>query len=129
MAYLTNRFQYLTKNKMFLCRICGSKWSGCKNEKEDQNECFNCKKSGHFIYDCLEMQKKKSKKERSKKEIYNGKLKKSLMETGDGKSGSDKDEEEANLGLMATIASDDEDKELSKLTYEELLGTVKVLAR
>jgi len=51
------------------------------------------------------------------------------METGDGKSGSDKDEEEANLGLMATIASDDEDKELSKLTYEELLGTVKVLAR
>ncbi|PNX58950.1 serine/threonine protein kinase SRPK1, partial [Trifolium pratense] len=52
------------------------------SKKEDQKNCFNCKKPGHFIADCPEMSlKDKNKRYSSKKQQFKSKLKKSLMAT------------------------------------------------
>lgn len=104
---------YLTKKKSFSSWSSDSIGTGFKNKKENQNGCFDCKKSGHFIVDCPELQKGKSKKERYKKERYRSKLNKSLMATWneyDEKLEFDKDEKEANLDLMATTTSNIEPK-------------------
>ena len=59
---LSNKLQYLVKkNKKFLSRNNGYKGS----KKEDHKCCFNCKNPGHFIADCPDLQKEKS-KEKSK---------------------------------------------------------------
>jgi len=82
MAMLSNRLQYLAKkNKKFLNRR--SSYKGSK--KEDQKSCFNSKKPGHFIVDCPDLQKEKS-KEKSKKSTFQSnkfkkQIKKSLMAT------------------------------------------------
>jgi len=66
MAMLFNKLQYLSrKNKKFLSRSSGYKGS----RKEDQKGCFNCKKPGHFLAECPDLQKEKS-KERSKKQPF-----------------------------------------------------------
>jgi len=119
MAMLTNMIQYLVrKNKKFLGRSSGYKGS----KKEDKKGCFNLKKTGHFIVDCPDLQKEKS-KEKSKKPSFNSNkfrkhIKQSLMATWedlDNESGSEKDEaeEEGNvaleneaLGLVATEVSE-----------------------
>jgi len=63
MAMLSNKLEYLArKNRKFMSKRGGYKSS----KKEDQNGCFNCKKPGHFIYDCPDLQKEKS-KDKSKK--------------------------------------------------------------
>ena len=66
MAMLSNKLEYLAKkNRKFL-----SKKGGYKSfKKEYQKGCFNCKKSGHFIADCLGLQKEKS-KDKSKKSSF-----------------------------------------------------------
>jgi len=82
MDMLSNKLQYLArKNKRFLRRRSGFKGS----KKEDQKGCFNCKKPGHFIVDCPDLQKKKS-KEKSKKPTFKlskfqKQIKQSLMAT------------------------------------------------
>jgi hypothetical protein len=54
MVMLSNKLQYLArKNKKFLSRSSGYKGS----RKLDQKGCFNCKKPGHFIVDCPDLQK------------------------------------------------------------------------
>jgi len=75
MAMLSNRLQYLAKkNKKFLTRRSGYESS----RKEDQKGCFNCKKPGHFIADCLDLQKEKS-KDKSKKSTFKlNKIKKQI---------------------------------------------------
>jgi len=82
MAMLSNKLEYLAKKNMkFL-----SKKGGYKSfKKEDQKGCFNCKKPGHFIADCPDLQKEKS-KDKSKKSSFNSRksrkqIKKSLMAT------------------------------------------------
>ncbi|RHN74566.1 putative transcription factor interactor and regulator CCHC(Zn) family [Medicago truncatula] len=67
MSMLSNKLEYLAKkNKKFM-----SKKGGYKNsKKEDQKGCFNCKKPEHFIADCPELQKEKS-KDKSKKSSFN----------------------------------------------------------
>jgi len=66
MAMLSNKLQYLArKNNKYLSRSSGYKGS----RKEDLKDCFNCKKSGHFIVDCPDLQNKKS-KEKSKKPTF-----------------------------------------------------------
>jgi len=66
MAMLSNKLQYLArKNKKFLSKSSGYKGS----RKEDQKDCFNCKKYGHFIADCPDLQKEKS-KEKYKKQTF-----------------------------------------------------------
>lgn len=82
MAMLSNKLEYMAKkNKKFL-----SKNGGYKNsKKEDQKGCFNCKKHGHFIVDCPDLQKEKS-KDKSKKSSFNTRkfrkqIKKNLMAT------------------------------------------------
>jgi len=67
MAMLSNKLEYLTKkNKKFL-----SKRGGYKSfKKEDQKGCFNYKKPEHFIANCLDLQKEKS-KDKSKKSSFN----------------------------------------------------------
>ena len=66
MAMLSNRLQYLAKkNKKFMRRGSSHKSS----RKEEQKGCFNCKKTGHFIAECPDLQKEKS-KEKSKKPVF-----------------------------------------------------------
>ena len=115
---LSNKLEYLAKKNMkFL-----SKRGGYKSFKtEDQKGCFNCKKSGHFIADCPDRQKVKS-KDKSKKSSFNSRkfrkqIKKSLMATWedlDCESGYEKEEaeDEANVvvGLVATLSSDAESR-------------------
>ena len=82
MAMLSNKLEYLSKkNRKFL-----SKRGGYKSfKKEDQKGCFNYMKPGHFIDECPDLQKEKS-KEQSKKSSFNSRkfrkqIKKSLMAT------------------------------------------------
>jgi len=73
MAMLSNRLQYLAKkNKKFLSRRSGYKGS----RKEYQKGCFNCKKPGHFIVDCPDLQKEKSKDKSKKLTFKSNKIKK-----------------------------------------------------
>jgi len=115
MAMLSNKLEHLAKKKKFL-----SKRGGYKSfKKEDQNGCLNCKKPGHFIADCPDLQKEKS-KDKSKKSNFNSRkfrkqIKKSLMATCEdlnSESGSEKEEAEyeANVarGLVATMTSEAE---------------------
>jgi len=68
MAFLTKRFQYLTrKKKRLLGRNGGSKRSSYVYKKNDQKGFFNYKKLGHFIVDCPDLEKNKSKKSPRKK--------------------------------------------------------------
>jgi len=82
MVMLSNKLEYLAKkNKKFLSR----KGSYKSSKKEDQKDCFNCKKPGHFIVDFLDLQKEKS-KSKSKKPNFNSsklrkQIKKNLMAT------------------------------------------------
>jgi len=75
MAMLSNRLQYLAKkNKKFLSRRNSYKDS----RKEDQKGCFNCKKPGHFIVDCPDLQKEKSKDKLKKSTFKSNKIKKQI---------------------------------------------------
>jgi predicted nucleic acid-binding Zn ribbon protein len=66
MAMLSNRLQYLAKkNRKFLTRRINTR----SLKREDQKGCFNCKKHGHFIADCPDLQKEKS-KDKSKKSTF-----------------------------------------------------------
>jgi len=129
-----------------------SRGSSHKNSrKEEQKGCFNCKKTGHLIADCPDLQKEKS-KEKSKKPVFKSnkfkkQIKKSLMATWedlDNESESDKDdaEDEANIamGLVATVEnekessdaesytdSENETEVYSKLTRSELIDSLKEL--
>jgi len=79
--------------------------------QEDQKGCFNCKKSGHFIVDCPDLQKEKSKdKSTFKSNKIKKQIKQSLMATRedlDSESESDKDDADEDakvaVGLVATI--------------------------
>ena len=72
---LSNRLQYLAKKKKkFLSRRNGYKGS----RKEDHKGCFNCKKPGHLIADCSDLQKEKS-KDKSKKSTFKSNKMKKLM--------------------------------------------------
>jgi hypothetical protein len=84
MVMLSKRLQYLAKkNKRFLSRSSGYKGSGSR--KEDQKECFNCKKPSHIIVDCPDLLKEKSKEKPKKANLksnnFRRKIKKSLMAT------------------------------------------------
>jgi len=78
MAMLSNRLQYLAKkNKKFLSRRSGYKGS----RKEDQKGCFNCKKPGHFIADCPDLQKEKSKDKSNKSTFKSNNIKKQIKQS------------------------------------------------
>jgi len=143
MAIFSNKLEYLAKKNMkFL-----SKRGGYKSfKKEDQKGCFNCKKHGHFIANCPNLQKEKS-KDKSKKSSFNSRkfrkqIKKSLMATWkdlDSESRSEKEEaeDEANVvvGLVATLTSEaepdsdseDDNEVYSKIPREELIESLKEL--
>jgi len=141
---LTNRLQYLAKkNKEFISRGSGHKSS----RKEKQKSCFNCKKTGHFIAECPDLQKEKSKKPIFKSNKFKKQIKKSLMATGeelDNESESDKDDAENEakiaMALVATVEnerdssdaesstdSETETEVYSKLTRSELIDSLKEL--
>ena len=98
---LSNKLEYLAK----------------KNMKFLSKRCFNCKKPGHFIAECPDLQKEQA-KDKSKKSSFNSRkfrkqIKKSLMATWedlDSESESEKEEaeDEANVvvGLVATLTSE-----------------------
>jgi len=146
MAMLSNRLQYISKkNKKFMSRGSSHKSS----RKEEHKGCFNCKKTGHFITECPDLQKEKF-KEKSKKPVFKSnkfkkQIKKSLMATWedlDNESESNKDdvEDEANIA-MALVATFEDEKEssdaescteskneievYSKLTRSELIDSLK----
>ena len=94
---------------MFSRRSSGFRGSSSRDKKDDQNGCFNYKNPSHFIIVCLELQKDKSKKIRYQKDNFRNKVKKSLMETWDKlvkEEETEKDDEEANLALIALTSSD-----------------------
>jgi len=105
MAMLSNRLQYLAKkNKRFLSRS-----NGYKGSRKEEKGCFNCKKTGHFIAECPDLQKDKSKKPIYKSNKLKKQIKKSLMATWedlDNESESDKedaaDEAKVAMALVAT---------------------------
>jgi len=95
-----------------------SRRSGYKgSRKQDQKGCFNCKKHGHFIADCPDLQKEKS-KDKSKKSTFKSKkikkqIKQSLMATWedlDNESEYDKDDADEDakvaVGLVARVTSE-----------------------
>ncbi|RHN74110.1 putative RNA-directed DNA polymerase [Medicago truncatula] len=126
-----------------------SKRGSYKNsKKEDQKGCFNCKKPGHFITDCPDLQKEKFKGKSKKSSFSSSKfrkqIKKSLMATWedlDSESGSDKEEADddakAAMGLVATVSSEavseaesdseDENEVYSKIPRQELVDSLKEL--
>lgn len=82
MTFIIRRFQKLTKrSKRFSSRSSGFRGSSSKDKVNDQNNCFNCKKPGHFKADCPDMQKDRPKKGSLQKDNFISKFKKSLMTT------------------------------------------------
>ncbi|KAI5412394.1 hypothetical protein KIW84_057168 [Lathyrus oleraceus] len=80
MAFIIKRFQKLSrKNKIFSGKSNGFKGSSSKDNTDDQNNCFNYKKLGHFRADCHDILKERSKKGGFQKDSFRNKLKKSLM--------------------------------------------------
>jgi len=143
MALLSNKHEYLArKNMKFLSKKGGYKSS----KKEDQKGFFNCKKPEHFIVECPDLQKEKS-KDKSKKSSFNSRkfrkqIKKSLMATwedldSESKSEKEEAEDEANVvvGLVATLTleaepnsdSEDENEVYSKIPREEFNESLKEL--
>jgi len=140
---LSNRLQYLAKkNKKFLSRRGSYKDS----KKEDKKGCFNCKNSGHFIVDCIDLQKEKLKEKSKKPTFKSSKFKKQIkqnlmatLEDLDSESGLDKDDADEDakvaVGLMATVTSeaepeldsDDENEVYSNISKEELIESLKEL--
>jgi len=110
---LSNRLQYLAKkNKRFLSRSCSH-----KSSRKEEKGCFNCKKTGHFIAECPDLQKDKSKKPIFKSNKFKKQIKKSLMATWedlDNESESDKKdaEDEAKIA-MALVATEEIENESS----------------
>jgi len=140
---LSNKLEYLArKNRKFLSKKGGYKSS----KKEYQKGCFKCKKTGHFIAECPDLQKEKS-KDKTKKASFNTRkfrkqIMKSLMTTWedlDSEYGSEKEdaEDEANIvvGLVATVTSEaepdsdseDENEVYAKIPKEELVESLKEL--
>lgn len=125
MAYLTKRFHYLTKGNKLSSRRSGSNGSKLKDSKEDRNGCFNCKKTGHLIVDYIsrvtegQIRERKLWEENLQKEAQGESY--DNLEELDEKAEADKDEEEENLGLMASLASDSESELDSDEKYNELL--------
>lgn len=80
MAFIIRRFQHLTRKKKILFgKSSGFRGSGSREKKGDQKGCFNCKKLGHFIYECLEILKNKPNKGIFQKDIFKIRFKKNVM--------------------------------------------------
>ena len=128
------------KNKKFLSRRSGYKGY----RKEDEKGFFNCKKSGHFIVECPDLQKEKSKDKSMKSTFKSKKIKKqikqSLLATSadlDSESESDKDDadEDAKVAvvLVATVTSkaepesdsEEENEYILKFPEKNLLSLLK----
>ena len=94
MAMLSNKLQYLAKKKQkFLSRS-----SSDKSSRREKKGYFNCKKTGHFIAECPDLQKDKT-KDKSKKPIFKSnkfkkQIKKSLMATWEDLDNESESEEE-----------------------------------
>jgi len=147
MAMLSNKLQYLAKkNKRFLSRSRSN-----KSSRREEKGCFNCKKTGHFIVECPDLQKDKT-KDKSKKPIFKSnkfkkQIKKSLMATwedldNESESEEEEAEDEAKIGmaLVATVENENESSDVesctdsetetqvySKLTRSEVVDSIKEL--
>ena len=126
MAMLSNKLQYLAKkNKKFLSRS-----SRHKSSRREEKGCFNCKKTGHFIAECPDLQEDKT-KNKSKKPIFKSnkfkkQIKKSLMATWeDLDNDSESEEEEAEdkakiaMALVATVENEKESSDAESCTDSE----------
>ncbi|KAI5398359.1 hypothetical protein KIW84_063955 [Lathyrus oleraceus] len=69
--------------KILLIGSTGFRGSSSREKKDDQKGCFNCKKPGHFIAECPELQKDKPKNGRFLKDSFENKFKKIPMTTWD----------------------------------------------
>jgi len=81
MDYLTKRFQFLTKKRIFPSKSSDLKTSSFKDKRDNRKVCFNYGKIGHFIVDCPEAYNGKSGNGSSKRDTYMRKLKQSFMTT------------------------------------------------
>ena len=99
------------------------------NRREEKG-CFNCKKTEHFIAECPDLQKDKT-KDKSKKPIFKSnkfkkQIKKSLMATWeDMDNESESEEEEAEdeakiaMALVATVENENESSDAESYTDSE----------
>lgn len=97
------------KNKRFFSRSNGFIGSYFRDKNDGQKGCFNYKKPSNFIAECLEVQKDMPKKGSFQRDNLKNKFKKSLMviwDELDNEEDSEKDEEQANLALMALTSSE-----------------------
>lgn len=130
------------KNKRFCRKSSGFRGSGSREKKDDHKGYFNCKKPGHFIVECPELQKDNPKKGSFKKYSFKNIFKKSLMTTWDELDNEEeykKDEEKANLALMDITSSeaksefdygseyDKYDEVFSKLSRSDIITFVQEL--
>ncbi|XP_050919270.1 uncharacterized protein LOC127136792 [Lathyrus oleraceus] len=80
-------------------------FKGSSSGSKDQDDCYNCRKPGHFIVECPDFQKDKGIKESFQKNNFKNKFKKSLMETWE-ELDNEGEGEKAILTLMASTFSD-----------------------
>ncbi|KAI5431255.1 hypothetical protein KIW84_035431 [Lathyrus oleraceus] len=126
MDFIIRRFHQLSRrNKRFSSKSNGFRGSSSKDNIDDQRNCFNCKIPGHFRAYYSDLQKERSKKGRFQKDSFRRKLMKSIMATWDeldNEDGSNKDEGEENMALMAMTPSNIEYESTSdsySYSYEE----------
>jgi len=120
MAMLSNKLQYLAKkNKKFLSRS-----SSHKSSRREKKGCFNCKKTGHFIPECPDLQKDKT-KDKSKKPIFKSnkfkkQIKKSVMATWEDLDNESEDEVKIAMALVATVENENESSDAESCTDSEI---------
>jgi hypothetical protein len=82
MAYLTKRFQYLTKKKIFPSRSSDSKTSSFKDRRDSQKGCLNYGKTGHSIAYSLRNKRENKEREALKRTSTGESLRKASWQPG-----------------------------------------------
>lgn len=104
---ITKRFQHLIRKKNIFSGIRDD-FKESNSGSKDQDGYYNYKKPGHYIVECPNLQKDKSRKESFQKKNFRSKFKKILMATWEELDNEEEDEE-AKLALMASTFLESKD--------------------
>ncbi|KAI5416109.1 hypothetical protein KIW84_041236 [Lathyrus oleraceus] len=103
LTFIIKRFKCLAKKKNKLADKKDS-FKESSSRSKDQDGCYNCKKLDHFIIECPDPQKDKSKNESFQKNNFRSKFTKILIATWE-KLDNEGENEEANLALKTSTFS------------------------